>query len=236
MPVFVLDNSLEFPHPKYSEPTGLLAIGGDLKIERLLLAYKNGIFPWYSEGNPILWFSPDPRLILLPRQLRVSKNLGKVIKSQKFKVKFDTCFEDVIFRCAKIRRKNQDGTWITNEMVDAYIKLHEEGLAHSVESFYEGELVGGLYGVSLGAVFFGESMFYSLNNASKVALYYLVRSLESWKFDFIDSQIPTDHMKSLGAREIDRDSFLKMLEKSLNKKTIKGSWNAGRRLDKTNKN
>jgi len=236
MPVFVLDNSLEFPHPKYSEPTGLLAIGGDLKIERLLLAYKNGIFPWYSEGNPILWFSPDPRLILLPRQLRVSKNLGKVIKSQKFKVKFDTCFEDVIFRCAKIRRKNQDGTWITNEMVDAYIKLHEEGLAHSVESFYEGELVGGLYGVSLGAVFFGESMFYSLNNASKVALYYLVQSLESWKFDFIDSQIPTDHMKSLGAREIDRDSFLKMLQKSLNKKPIKGSWNAGRRLDKTNKN
>jgi len=151
-------------------------------------------------------------------------------------VKFDTCFEDVIFRCAKIRRKNQDGTWITNEMVDAYIKLHEEGLAHSVESFYEGELVGGLYGVSLGAVFFGESMFYSLNNASKVALYYLVQSLESWKFDFIDSQIPTDHMKSLGAREIDRDSFLKMLQKSLNKKPIKGSWNAGRRLDKTNKN
>ncbi len=224
MPVYFLDDSLVFPHPNLSEPTGLLAVGGDLRIERLLLAYENGIFPWYSEGDPILWFSPDPRLILMPHQLKVSRSLGRVIKSDKFKVKFDTCFEDVIYRCAKIRRKNQDGTWITNEMVDAYVELHEEGFAHSAETFYKGELVGGLYGVSLGAAFFGESMFHLSNSASKVALYYLVQRLESWGFDFIDSQIPTNHMKSLGAKEIDRERFLKMLKQAMIKNTKRGKW------------
>jgi leucyl/phenylalanyl-tRNA--protein transferase len=224
MSIFLLDNSLAFPHPRYAEPDGLLAIGGDLRVERLLLAYRNGIFPWYSEGNPILWFSPDPRLVLLPAQLKMSGSLRKVIRSNKFGVRFDSLFDEVIIQCAKSVRKNQDGTWITDDMIEAYMNLHREGYAHSVEIIQENRLVGGLYGVSLGGAFFGESMFHIVNNASKVALYYLAERLKSWDFDFIDSQVPTEHMKSLGSREIDRESFLSMLGKTLKKKTMRGKW------------
>jgi leucyl/phenylalanyl-tRNA---protein transferase len=224
MTVFLLSDSLVFPDPRCAESDGLVAVGGDLRIERLLLAYENGIFPWYSEGNPIMWFSPDPRLVLFPDKLRVSKSLRKVIKSGVFEVRFDTSFEDVIMECATIRRKNQDATWITNDMIDAYVIMHYEGFAHSVETFYEDKLVGGLYGVSLGGAFFGESMFHLTSNASKVSIYYLVEKLKLWGFDFIDSQISTVHMKTLGAREVDRESFLAMLKLTLQRVTRKGQW------------
>jgi leucyl/phenylalanyl-tRNA---protein transferase len=224
MTVFLLNDSLVFPDPRCAESDGLVAVGGDLRIERLILAYQNGIFPWYSEGNPIMWFSPDPRLVLFPDRLRVSKSLTKVIKSEVFEVRFDTCFEEVIMRCATIKRQNQDATWITNDMIDAYVIMHYEGFAHSVETFYEDKLVGGLYGISLGGAFFGESMFHSMSNASKVSLYRLVEKLKLWRFDFIDSQISTNHMKSLGAREVHRESFLAMLELTLKRKTRRGKW------------
>jgi leucyl/phenylalanyl-tRNA--protein transferase len=225
MTVFFLNNSLVFPDPRSAESDGLVAVGGDLRIERLILAYQNGIFPWYSEGYPILWFSPDPRLIMFPDQLRVSRSLRRVINSGVFEVRFDTCFEEAIIKCATVGRKNQDATWITNDMIDAYILMHNEGFAHSVETFYQDKLVGGLYGVSLGGAFFGESMFHLMSNASKVALYHLVEKLKLWGFDFIDSQIATNHMKSLGAGEIDRESFLGMLKSTLKRKTRRGNWN-----------
>ena len=224
MTVYLLGDSLEFPHPMCAEPNGLLAVGGDLSVDRLLLAYKNGIFPWYSKGDPIMWFSPDPRLVLFLDDLNVSKKLKKFIRSKIFEVKFDTSFHDVITRCAETDRRGQDGTWITDDMVKAYVKLHEEGYAHSVETFHDGNLVGGLYGVSLGGAFFGESMFFDMSNASKVALYFLVERLRSWDFDFIDSQVPNDHMKGLGGKELDRVEFLQILEDSLGKKTKLGNW------------
>lgn len=230
MTVFFLNDSLVFPDPRSADSEGLVAVGGDLRIERLILAYQNGIFPWYSEGYPILWFSPDPRLIMFPNQLIVSRSLRKVIKSEVFKVRFDTCFEDVIIKCARVKRKHQDATWITNDMIDAYILMHNEGFAHSAETFYGDKLVGGLYGVSLGGAFFGESMFHLMSNASKVALYHLVEKLKTWEFDFIDSQIATSHMKSMGARETDRESFLVMLKSTLKRKTRNGNWNTEYRL------
>lgn len=224
MAVYLLDDSLTFPDPMMAEDTGLLAVGGDLSVERLLLAYRSGIFPWYSEGDPIMWFSPDPRLVIFLDNLYVSGTLKKVIKSNIFEVRFDTVFEEVIKRCAATDRRGQEGTWITGDMIGAYIRLHDEGYAHSVETFHEGKLVGGLYGVSLGGVFFGESMFYDMSNASKIALYYLVGKLKDWNFDFIDSQVPNDHMRSLGGVEVSRAEFLRMLEDSLRTETISGSW------------
>ena len=224
MTVYLLNDSLVFPDPQDAETNGLLAVGGDLSVDRLLLAYKNGIFPWFSEGDPIMWFSPDPRLVLFLGDLYVSSKLKKIIRSNIFEVKFDTSFQDVIIRCSKTDRRGQDGTWITVDMVKAYVKLHEEGYAHSVEIFSDGNLVGGLYGVSLGGAFFGESMFSDVSNASKVALHFLVERLRSWDFDFVDSQVPNDHMKGLGGRELERGEFLSMLESSLGKKTILGNW------------
>ncbi len=225
MTVYLLDDSLIFPHPEGAEANGLVAVGGDLRPERLILAYKSGIFPWFSEGDPILWFSPDPRLLIFLDDLYVSSKLEKVIRSNLFEVRFDSCFTDVIKRCSETDRRGQDGTWITDDMIDAYVALHELGYAHSVETFHEGSLVGGLYGVSLGGAFFGESMFYEQSNASKVALYYLVEKLKSWRFDFIDSQVPNEHMKSMGGKEISRSKFLVMLEHSLTKQQTKlGSW------------
>lgn len=224
MPVFLLDDSIKFPHPVNAESNGLLAVGGDLSAERLITAYKSGIFPWFSEGDPILWFSPDPRLVIFLDELSVTKKLQKIITKGEFEVRFDTSFNEVVQSCAKKGRKGQAGTWITEDMIEAYSELHKRGYAHSVETYKDGTLVGGLYGVSLGGAFFGESMFYDKSNASKVALYYLVQRLKKWNFDFIDSQVPNDHMKSMGGKEIDRESFLNMLEKSLEKETRKGSW------------
>ena len=224
MTVYLLDDSLIFPNPENAEPNGLLAVGGDLSSKRLLLAYRNGIFPWYSEGDPILWFSPDPRLIIPLDDLYVSTKLKKIIRSKIFEVRFDSCFEDVIRCCSKKDRRGQDGTWITDDMINAYVELHQQGYAHSVETFHEGKLVGGLYGVSLGGAFFGESMFFETSNASKIALYFLVEKLRSWDFDFIDSQVPNDHMKTMGGKEFAREDFLRLLEKSLSKQTKSGNW------------
>ncbi|NIP39491.1 MAG: leucyl/phenylalanyl-tRNA--protein transferase [Candidatus Dadabacteria bacterium] len=222
--IFLLSDDLIFPNPRLADSSGFLAVGADLSIERLLLAYENGIFPWYSEDQPILWFSPDPRLVLFPDKFTVSRSLKKTINKKLFEVKFDSNFEEVIVECSKIERKNQDGTWITNDMIDAYINLHNKGYAHSVETYSDGKLAGGLYGVSLGGAFFGESMFHKMKDASKVALYYLIEKLKDWQFDFIDSQVVTEHMKSLGAEEISRNRYLKLLKKTLCKETKSGCW------------
>lgn len=224
MPVYLLDSSLIFPHPNLAEEDGLLAIGGDLSKERLLLAYRSGIFPWYSEGYPIMWFSPDPRLIIELGGVHVSKRLMKTIRSGAFEVRFDTAFEEVMRLCAETDRKGQTGTWITGDMLRAYADLHHDGYAHSVETYQDGELVGGLYGLSLGGVFFGESMFHTVRDASKVALYHLDKFLVANDFDFIDSQVPNSHMRSLGGKEVSRDEFLSRLAKSLEKKTLRGRW------------
>ncbi len=224
MTVYFLDSRIRFPDPSEAEPDGLLAVGGNLSPERLLLAYENGIFPWYSEGNPILWFSPDPRMIFLPGDFKFSKTLLKTVSSGKFSVRADTDFAAVVENCAQVQRKGQSGTWITEEMKAAYGKLHELGYAHSFETYREGRLVGGLYGVSLGGAFFGESMFHLETDASKAALFHLARKCWKSGFDLIDSQVPTDHMRTLGGREISRKEFLSALETSLEKKTLRGKW------------
>ena len=221
----MLTDDLIFPDARHADAHGLLAIGGDLSAERLILAYKSGIFPWYSEDDPILWFSPDPRLVLFPEHLKVSRSLKKTIRKKKFTVSFDNEFDKVITSCAKIKRLNQLSTWITKDMINAYIDLHEMGYAHSVETYYGDRLVGGLYGVSLGGAFFGESMFHKMTDASKVALFYLVQKLKKWEFEFIDSQVTTDHLVSLGAEDISRDKYLQLLKQALSKKTKTGLWN-----------
>ncbi len=224
MTVYFLDSRIRFPDPSEAEPGGLLAIGGDLSPKRLLLAYENGIFPWYSEEDPILWFSPDPRMVFFPGDFRFSKTLIETVSSGKFSVRVDTDFAAVIESCAQVRRKGQSGTWITEEMKTAYRKLHELGYAHSFEVYSEENLVGGLYGVSLGGAFFGESMFHLETDASKVALFHLVRKCWEFGFDLIDSQVPTDHMRTLGGREISRKEFLLALKFSVQKKTVRGVW------------
>ena len=224
MTVYFLDSRIRFPDPSEAEPGGLLAIGGDLSPKRLLLAYENGIFPWYSEEDPILWFSPDPRMVFFPGDFRFSKTLIKTVSSGKFSVRVDTDFATVIESCALVTRKGQSGTWITEEMKTAYRKLHELGYAHSFEVYSEENLVGGLYGVSLGGAFFGESMFHLETDASKVALFHLARKCWEFGFDFIDSQVPTDHMRTLGGREVSRKEFLLALKSSLRKKTLRGVW------------
>lgn len=213
-----------FPDPSSANKDGLLAVGGDLYVQTLIQAYSKGIFPWYDETSPILWWSPDPRFILTPKQLIISKSLAQTIKSDRFECRVDTAFKEVIHACSIAKRKGEPGTWITIDMEKAYIDLHQSGYAHSVETFYNGELTGGLYGVSLGGAFFGESMFQIKRDASKVALHYLVQLLTKWEFDFIDVQVPSDHMKRLGAKEIPRDEFLAMLKESLEKPTRKGYW------------
>ncbi len=215
MPVFVLSDKLEFPQPRFAEEDGLLAVGGCLSEERLLLAYRMGIFPWFSEGDPVLWWSPNPRLVLYPNELNVSKSLKKVIRKRTFHITIDTAFEEVISACAQVRLKNNEKTWIVPDMIASYTKLHESGFAHSVEAWYQGELAGGLYGVSMGRCFFGESMFTSKSNASKVAFVYLVNTLKELAFDLIDCQVTTDHMIRFGAREIPREVFLKQVKSSI---------------------
>ena len=199
-------------------------MGGDLTPSRLLLAYSTGIFPWYSEGEPILWWSPDPRLVLYPDELKVSKSLTRTIKKETFRVTVDDAFEQVIKECARVRQENMEGTWIVDDMVKAYCQLHESGFAHSVEAWEGNRLAGGLYGVSLGKSFFGESMFTRVSNASKVALVALVKSLQHQNFAMIDCQIPTGHLSRFGAREIPREQYLEELNNSLNSPTLRGKW------------
>jgi leucyl/phenylalanyl-tRNA--protein transferase len=223
MPVFQLTEELAFPSPELAEPGGLLAVGGDLSQKRLLLAYSMGIFPWYSGGSPILWWSPDPRLVLFPGELKVSRSLRQKIKKGVFEVTVDAAFEEVIRLCAEVHGNRDGDTWITPEMKEAYIALHRLGFAHSVESRRNGELVGGLYGVALGGAFFGESMFTLAADASKVALAALVERLAGWGFELIDCQVFTPHLMSLGAREVPRSEFLEALARAIGK-PVSARW------------
>ncbi len=227
MPVHALHPQIIFPPVEQAEPDGLLAVGGDLSPERLLHAYSKGIFPWYGPGSPILWWSPDPRLVLFPEELHVSRSLRKVLRREPFQVSFDRAFPEVIGYCAAASRPDGPGTWLVPDMQRAYNLLHEVGLAHSVEVWESGELVGGLYGVALGRVFFGESMFHLRPNASKVALVHLVQRLRRWDFQLLDCQQTTAHMQRFGAREIRRWEFMTILEEATVQPTIFGRWTEG---------
>jgi leucyl/phenylalanyl-tRNA---protein transferase len=223
MPVILSKKQLWFPNVDEADESGLIAIGGDLSIERLKLAYSKGIFPWFNE-EPILWWSPDPRMVLFPGKMIVSHSLRQVIRKNNFEIKFDTQFENVIKGCAETPRKDEDGTWITDSMVKAYLKLHKAGFAHSVETYEEGKLVGGLYGIAIGKAFFGESMFHIIPNASKVALYRLSMKLQEWGFRIIDAQVYTNHLESLGGELQPRNKYLTILNEALKETGIEGSW------------
>ena len=226
MPVFWLtEKELSFPDPELANEDGILAVGGDLSMERLLLAYQSGLFPWYNPEDPILWWSPDPRFVLFPEELKIAKSMRSYFNQRKFEVTFDKEFEQVMRACKEQYRKGQGGgTWISEDMVEAYCNLYEAGFAHSVEVWKGAELVGGLYGICLGKIFFGESMFSKVNNASKVGFITLVRILEDRGFELIDCQQETQHLKSLGGRSIKRSDFLKYIEQNKNEKTMPGSW------------
>ena len=211
MPLFVLDNKLYFPPVHLTEPDGLLAIGGDLSQERLLLAYKMGIFPWY-EGEHILWWSPDPRFVLFPKELKVSKSMNQLLKKKEFTFTVNKSFNEVLNNCKTISRKGQVGTWITDEVKKAYTLLHKNGYAHSAEVWKDRKLVGGLYGIKMGKVFFGESMFSDESNASKYAFISYIRQLQFQGIELIDCQVYTTHLASLGARMIDRTEFINLLQ------------------------
>lgn len=210
--MFFLTNKIEFPPINTASAEGIIAFGGDLSTKRLVYAYKNGIFPWFEDDSLIIWWSPNPRMVLFPNNLRITKSMKQVIKSDRFVVTFNKAFMDVISNCSKIKRGGQDGTWITNDMVEAYIKLYEIGVAKSVEVWENDILVGGLYGIDLGNVFCGESMFAKVSNASKVAFITLVEKLQAENYKLIDCQVYTDHLASLGAEEIPRDEFLSILK------------------------
>lgn len=216
-------DAFPFPDPSEADLHGLLGYGGDLSPERLLSAYARGIFPWYDE-DPILWFSPDPRMVLVPGDLYVNRTLAKNIRRGRYEVRVDTAFGDVVRRCAEAPRAGQDGTWITDDLLAGFESLHELGFAHSFESWHEGELVGGVYGMSLGAAFFGESMFATKSDASKVAFVALVRQIEEWGFHFLDCQVHTPHTEALGAVEWPREEFLGALERALQEPTRRGRW------------
>ncbi len=221
---FQLGPDLFFPPPDRADKHGLLASGGDLSAERLLLAYSSGIFPWYEQGSPILWWCPNIRAVVKPHEVHISRSLGKFLKKSRFSVRYDSQFDRVIQMCASVPRAEQHGTWILKEMQKAYQILHRMGYAHSVEVYQEQSLVGGLYGVSLGGVFCGESMFSCVPNASKVAFVHLARTLAEWGFDLIDCQLMNDYLKTLGAYECSREDFLNMLSRSLQKSTKIGPW------------
>lgn len=224
MRIHLLNESLTFPPAELAIHDGLLALGGDLSLPRLINAYAHGIFPWYEEGQPILWWSPNPRMILHPRQLRISKSMRKLLKEKVFDIRFDTNFVQVIESCAATKRKDQEGTWITDELASAFIELHRLGLAHSVETYQDGVLVGGLYGLSLGTVFFGESMFHHVSNASKIAFYHLTDFLVRHQFQLIDAQQDTSHLRSLGAVTVDRRKFLALIADCVNEPSLVGNW------------
>ncbi len=224
MPVFQLSNDIIFPAPDFAEPDGLLAIGGDLSAPRLITAYRQGIFPWYTEGDPILWWSPAPRLVLLPEQFHLPRRLARTIRKQVFQVSADTAFAEVISSCGSLRKESGEGTWITEEMKDAYIQLFDLGFAHSVECWFEGELAGGLYGVCLDRVFFGESMFSRKTDASKIGLATLVRYAEQVGIRAIDCQMSTAHLLRFGSREIEREEFQEILERFIQTIVPQKKW------------
>lgn len=222
--IFRLDHRLIFPPPELAEDNGVLCVGGDVSEDRLILAYSSGIFPWPHEGYPLLWHSPDPRTVLVPKDLHVGRSLEKSLRRGLYEVRLDTAFRQVMRGCSEKERPNQDGTWITDELIEGYVALHRRGLAHSIEAWQGDELKGGLYGVSLGGAFFGESMFAEAPDASKVAFATLVRQLERWGFDFIDCQVHTEHLERFGAVEWPRTRFLAALKKALKKPTRIGPW------------
>lgn len=211
-PMFFLSERLEFPPVENANTEGLLAVGGDLSPERLLLAYQNGIFPWFNEDSLILWWSPDPRMVLFPEEIKISKSMKKVIANNQFHITKNTCFEIVLEQCSSIERSKQEGTWITADMKKAYLKLHQIGYAHSYEVWQKDNLVGGLYGVAIGNVFCGESMFSTTSNASKFAFIHLAQEYQKINNGLIDCQLHTKHLESLGAKEIARAEFLKHLK------------------------
>jgi leucyl/phenylalanyl-tRNA--protein transferase len=209
--IWLSDNKKDFPEIENTNEEGVLALGGDLSTQRLMHAYENGIFPWYSEGDPIVWYCPNPRMVLFFEKLKISKSLRKIIKNQEFTVTFNQNFEEVISNCKSIQRGDNLGTWITDEMEEAYLELHKKGKAKSVEVWQNKQLVGGLYGIDLGNVFCGESMFSKVSNASKVAFVYLVERLQEESYKFLDCQVYNSHLASLGAEEISREFFLELL-------------------------
>jgi leucyl/phenylalanyl-tRNA---protein transferase len=221
---YFVNEKLYFPPVENADEHGILAIGGDLSPERLLLAYRSGIFPWFNEEDPIIWWSPDPRFVMFPSQLKVSKSMKQVIKKNVFHITFDHAFREVITACQTVKRHGQQGTWITEDMLESYYELHRLGFAHSVEAWRNGKLVGGLYGVSIGRAFFGESMFAKESNASKIAYITLVQKLEKLNFQMIDCQVYTEHLESLGAVEIPRQEFIIALENMLKDDSLVGNW------------
>jgi len=218
------DEAYAFPSVDLADEQGFLAYGGDLSPERLISAYESGIFPWYEEGQPILWWAPPERMILKPGEMKVSKSLRQTLRSMKFEVRIDSSFEDVIDHCARVKRQGQNGTWITPEMKQAYVRLYKLGIAHSFESYKDGQLVGGLYGISLGKAFFGESMFSLESDASKVAFHALSEFTKRKGFEIIDCQLYTDHLASLGADTIARDDFIDLLKQALAHPDHQGKW------------
>lgn len=225
MPVFWLnEREMAFPHPSLAEPGGLLAVGGDLSPERLVLAYRNGIFPWFEDEGSFFWYAPDPRFVLFPAELKIHKSMRSIFNRAKFRYTLDTCFDDVIRACARVARSGQDGSWISEAFIDGYTELHRQGLAHSVEVWHEGSLVGGLYGLALGRIFFGESMFAREPNASKAGFITLVQALQQSGFWLIDCQQQTAHLESLGARGISRELFMEYLAKNVYERTLIGPW------------
>ena len=213
--IYFLTDLLEFPPADNANAEGLLAVGGDLSPERLLLAYKSGIFPWFNDDSLILWWSPDPRMVLFPQKIKISKSMRQIMSGTRFTLTRNRCFKEVMEACAEITRKGQEGTWITNSMKEAYLRLHELGFARSYEVWEDKELVGGLYGIDLGHVFCGESMFSKATNASKFAFIQLARDLEEKNYKLIDCQLYTKHLESLGAEEIPRKEFLKLLQNTI---------------------
>jgi leucyl/phenylalanyl-tRNA--protein transferase len=220
-----LTSDLSFPPPELAliEPNGLLALGGDLSCKRLIQAYSKGIFPWFNEDEPILWWSPDPRMVLFPAELKIARSLRKALQKHDYQVSADRSFDQVIAACAAPRR-NQGGTWINPGMIEAYRELHRMGHAHSVETWIDGKLSGGLYGVALGRAFFGESMFSRTTDASKIAFVHLVKQLARWRFGIIDCQMKTAHLASFGAREIPRTQFTRTVEELIHYRGIEGMW------------
>ena len=215
MSLIFLDDTLWFPPLDAASPDGLLAIGGDLSTERLLLAYHHGIFPWYNEDEPPMWWSPDPRFVLFPQELRISKSMRQVIKREEFEFRVSGAFEDVIRNCSQVKRNGVHGTWISNDIIEAYTELHRLGYAYSAEAWQQGQLVGGLYGVLLGHVFFGESMFSLVSNASKFAFISWVKALQQQGVLMIDCQVHTPHLESLGSRMIRRSDFVEILKENI---------------------
>lgn len=230
MPVFYLNEKNIFPPVSFAEKNGIIAVGGDLSPERLIKAYKNGIFPWFSEGDPIIWWSPDPRFVLFPEEIKISRSMKQEFRKGTFTITADKAFEHVIQECRK-PRKHESGTWITDDIVKGYTALHKAGYAHSIEAWKDDQLAGGLYGVSLGGCFFGESMFTREPNASKAAFITLARRLAELNFDIIDCQVYTGHLESLGAIEIAREEFTAILAASLDRDTIRGNWSQNSLFD-----